>query len=42
MTPVTRKVDAEGGFVLLQSEGAFGVPVACWDLFRMADGKIVE
>ncbi|MFI6731393.1 nuclear transport factor 2 family protein [Nonomuraea sp. NPDC050451] len=36
------KVIAEGDFVLLQSEGVFGVPVAYWDLFRVADGKIVE
>jgi predicted SnoaL-like aldol condensation-catalyzing enzyme len=28
--------------VLLQSEGEFGGPVAYWDLFRVADGKIVE
>jgi predicted SnoaL-like aldol condensation-catalyzing enzyme len=38
----TRKVVAEGDFVLLQSEGEFGVPVAYWDLFRVEDGKIVE
>ena len=37
-----RKVVAEGDFVLLQSEGEFGVPVAYWDLFRVEDGKIVE
>jgi predicted SnoaL-like aldol condensation-catalyzing enzyme len=36
------KVVAEGDFVLLQSEGEFGEPVAFWDLFRVADGKIVE
>ncbi|MFG2142689.1 nuclear transport factor 2 family protein [Streptomyces sp. NPDC048696] len=36
------KVVAEGDFVLLQSEGEFGTPVAYWDLFRVADGKIVE
>ena len=36
------KVIAEGDLVLLQSEGEFGVPVAYWDLFRVADGKIVE
>ncbi|WP_405021245.1 nuclear transport factor 2 family protein [Kitasatospora sp. NBC_00070] len=36
------RVVAEGDFVLLQSEGEFGVPVAYWDLFRLADGKIVE
>jgi predicted SnoaL-like aldol condensation-catalyzing enzyme len=37
-----RKIVAEGDLVLLQSEGEFGVPVAYWDLFRVADGKIVE
>ncbi|WP_308430584.1 nuclear transport factor 2 family protein [Streptomyces aurantiogriseus] len=36
------KVVAEGDFVLLQSEGEFGGPVAYWDLFRVADGRIVE
>ena len=36
------KVVAEGDLVLLQSEGEFGEPVAYWDLFRVADGKIVE
>ncbi|MEU1184332.1 nuclear transport factor 2 family protein [Streptomyces sp. NPDC005820] len=36
------KVVAEGDFVLLQSEGEFGLPVVYWDLFRVADGKIVE
>jgi predicted SnoaL-like aldol condensation-catalyzing enzyme len=36
------KVIAEGDLVLLQSEGEFGVPVAYYDLFRVADGKIVE
>ncbi|WP_416973712.1 nuclear transport factor 2 family protein [Streptomyces sp. 4F14] len=36
------RVVAEGDLVLLQSEGEFGVPVAYWDLFRIADGKIVE
>ncbi|MGW1717718.1 nuclear transport factor 2 family protein [Streptomyces sp. NPDC002156] len=36
------KVIAEGGFVLTQSEGEFGVPVAYYDLFRVADGRIVE
>ncbi|MEV3854368.1 nuclear transport factor 2 family protein [Streptomyces sp. NPDC050095] len=36
------KAVAEGDLVLLQSEGEFGVPVAYWDLFRVADGKIVE
>ncbi|MEU8762851.1 nuclear transport factor 2 family protein [Streptomyces sp. NPDC048659] len=33
---------AEGEFVLVQSEGEFGVPVAYYDLFRVRDGKIVE
>ncbi|WP_167449865.1 nuclear transport factor 2 family protein [Streptomyces hyaluromycini] len=36
------QVVAEGDLVLLQSEGEFGVPVAYWDLFRVADGRIVE
>jgi predicted SnoaL-like aldol condensation-catalyzing enzyme len=36
------KVLAEGDLVLLQSEGEFGEAVAYWDLFRVADGKIVE
>jgi predicted SnoaL-like aldol condensation-catalyzing enzyme len=36
------KVVAEGSLVLVLSEGEFGVPVAYWDLFRVADGKIVE
>ncbi|MBO1267680.1 nuclear transport factor 2 family protein [Arthrobacter sp. PO-11] len=36
------KVIADGEFVLLQSEGEFGVPVAFYDLFRVSDGKIVE
>lgn len=36
------KVVAEGDFVLLQSEGEFGVPVAYWDLFRVENGRIVE
>ena len=36
------RVVAEGDFVLLLSEGDFGGPVAYWDLFRVADGKIVE
>ncbi|MGW0710047.1 ester cyclase [Streptomyces sp. NPDC002643] len=36
------KVIAEGDFVLLQSEGEFGGPVAFYDLFRVADGKIAE
>lgn len=36
------RVVAEGDLVLLQSEGEFGVPVAYWDLFRVAEGKIVE
>ncbi|MFI6999317.1 nuclear transport factor 2 family protein [Nocardia sp. NPDC050175] len=36
------KVIAEGDFVLLQSEGEFGVPAAYYDLFRVQDGKLVE
>ncbi|QJS99814.1 SnoaL-like domain-containing protein [Streptomyces asoensis] len=36
------RVIAEGDLVLTQSEGEFGVPVAYYDLFRVADGKIVE
>jgi predicted SnoaL-like aldol condensation-catalyzing enzyme len=36
------RVVAEGDLVLLQSEGEFGEPVAYWDLFRVADAKIVE
>ncbi|MEU6083687.1 nuclear transport factor 2 family protein [Streptomyces sp. NPDC047108] len=36
------KVLAEGDFVLVVGEGEFGVPVAYYDLFRLADGKIVE
>jgi predicted SnoaL-like aldol condensation-catalyzing enzyme len=36
------KVIAEGDFVLTQSEGVFGVPVAYYDLFRLERGKIVE
>ncbi|MCX5374579.1 nuclear transport factor 2 family protein [Streptomyces sp. NBC_00103] len=36
------RVIAEGDLVLVQSEGEFGVPVAYYDLFRVADGKIVE
>jgi predicted SnoaL-like aldol condensation-catalyzing enzyme len=36
------KVIADGQFVLVQSEGQFGVPVACYDLFRVVDAKIVE
>lgn len=35
-------VIADGDFVLVHSEGVFGVAVAFWDLFRVADGKIVE
>ncbi|MEU6371607.1 nuclear transport factor 2 family protein [Streptomyces sp. NPDC046909] len=35
-------VVAEGNFVLTQSEVDFGGPAACYDLFRVADGKIVE
>ncbi|WP_405163157.1 nuclear transport factor 2 family protein [Nocardia sp. NBC_01499] len=36
------QVIAEGDFVLLQSEGEFGVPAAYYDLFRVKDAKIVE
>ena len=36
------KLIAEGDFVLVQSEGEFGVPVAYYDLFRLEAGKIVE
>ncbi|MEV7283304.1 nuclear transport factor 2 family protein [Streptomyces sp. NPDC093252] len=36
------RVVAEGDLVLVQSEGEFGVAVAYWDLFRVADGRIVE
>lgn len=36
------RVVAEGDLVLLQSEGEFGEPVAYWDLFRVANGRIVE
>lgn len=36
------KVIAQGDFVLLASEGEFGVAVAYYDLFRVAEGKIVE
>jgi predicted SnoaL-like aldol condensation-catalyzing enzyme len=36
------KVIAEGDFVLVQSEGEFGTPVAYYDLFRVQNGKIVE
>ena len=36
------KVIAEGDFVLTQSEGEFGGPAAYYDLFRIADGRIVE
>ncbi|MET8977009.1 nuclear transport factor 2 family protein [Streptomyces sp. NPDC004539] len=36
------RVVAEGDFVLVQSEGEFGVAVAYWDLFRVSGGKIVE
>ena len=38
----THRVIAEGDLVLLQSEGEFGVPASYWDLFRVANGKIVE
>lgn len=44
-SPVYKKVHkviAEGDFVLVQAEGEFGVPSAFYDLFRVADGKIVE
>lgn len=34
---------ADGEFVLTQSEGSLGgTPTAFYDLFRIADGKIVE
>ncbi|MBF6213107.1 nuclear transport factor 2 family protein [Nocardia puris] len=36
------RIVADGAFVLVQSEGEFGVPAAYYDLFRVADGKIVE
>ena len=36
------QIIADGDFVLLQSEGEFGGPVAYYDLFRVADGRIVE
>ncbi|MFF0083083.1 nuclear transport factor 2 family protein [Streptomyces canus] len=36
------KTIAEGEFVLLQSEGEFGVAVAYYDLFRVVGGRIVE
>ena len=36
------RVVAQGDLVLLQSEGEFGEPVAYWDLFRVAGGRIVE
>lgn len=36
------RVIAEGNFVLVVGEGEFDGPVAYWDLFRVADGKIVE
>ena len=38
----THRVIAEGNFVLVVTEGEFDGPVAYWDLFRVADGKIVE
>lgn len=39
----THKVLGEGNFVLTISEGTFGgVPTSYYDLFRVADGKIVE
>ncbi|MEE1760985.1 nuclear transport factor 2 family protein [Streptomyces sp. SP18BB07] len=37
-----QRIIAEGEFVLTQSEGEFGVVVAYYDLFRVADGRIVE
>lgn len=36
------KIIADGQFVLVQSEGEFGVPVAYYDLFRVAGGRMVE
>ncbi|MFD3376730.1 MULTISPECIES: nuclear transport factor 2 family protein [unclassified Streptomyces] len=36
------KIIAEGDLVVLLSEGEFGVPVAFYDLYRVADSKIVE
>jgi predicted SnoaL-like aldol condensation-catalyzing enzyme len=36
------RIVADGDLVLVQSEGEFGGPVAYWDLFRVAGGKIVE
>lgn len=36
------RVIAEGNFVLVVAEGVFDVPVAFWDLFRVADSKNVE
>ncbi|MFJ9470826.1 nuclear transport factor 2 family protein [Streptomyces caniferus] len=36
------RVMAEGDFALVQADGEFGGPVAYYDLFRLADGKIVE
>lgn len=36
------RVIADGDLVLTQSEGDFGAPVAYLDLFRVADGRIVE
>jgi predicted SnoaL-like aldol condensation-catalyzing enzyme len=46
-TPVTytrvHRTVAEGNFVFLMSEGAIGpAPTAFFDLFRVADGRIVE
>ena len=39
----THKVLGEGNFVLTISEGTFGgTPTSYYDLFRVADGKIVE
>jgi predicted SnoaL-like aldol condensation-catalyzing enzyme len=36
------RIIADGDLVLTQSEGDFGAPVAYLDLFRVADGRIVE
>ena len=37
------RVVGEGNFVLTQAEGTWsGKPVAIYDLFRVADGQIVE
>ncbi|GAA3677568.1 nuclear transport factor 2 family protein [Lentzea roselyniae] len=39
---MVHRVVAEGDFALVQSSGTFGAPVAFWDLFRVADNRIVE